>query len=541
MTVADAPFDLVEAKLAAPRTRPGSVPKTGVITRLRASQQPFATVIAPAGYGKTTLLARWAEMDPRPFAWVALDGQDDDGIVFLRYIAAAIHRVEPVAPAVFDALGGPGASIWSMAVPRVGSALATLQRPLVLVLDDLHAVRNRSCLDVLAALHEYVPPGSQIAVASREEPALPLARWRTRGWLHEVGVADLRLDEREAGVLLHGAGVELDPAGVADLTGRTEGWPAGLYLAALSLQAGSPGPARAEVFTGEDRFVSEYFRYELLSRLPEAEARFLLHTSVLDSMCGGLCDAVVQTTRSASTLASLEHSNGFVVPLDRRGEWYRYHHLFGQLLRNELERTDPAVAAVLYRRAMAWCMANDLAEAAVRYGHAADERYTVAGLIALQAEYAAWYDVLPDNLRDTATGNALQAIVDLAETFLAGGAGRRTDRLDPQIELAEGGDVADAPIDDEARPAAVSCQAGHDLTDEGHAQGATSVDHENTAPARPGQPPPHQDVVLATVDGADRPFESRSTSELPEHDRADRGSVAVFVEDVRCGGHGVGR
>jgi LuxR family maltose regulon positive regulatory protein len=305
MTVADAPFDLVEAKLAAPRTRPGGVPKTSVIARLRASRQPFATVIAPAGYGKTTLLARWAEMDPRPFAWVALDGQDDDGIVFLRYIAAAIHRVEPVAPAVLDALGGPGASIWSMAVPRVGSALATLQRPLMLVLDDLHAVGNPSCLDVLAALHEYVPPGSQIAVASREEPALPLARWRTRGWLHEVGVADLRLDEREAGVLLQGAGVELDPAGVADLTGRTEGWPAGLYLAALSLQAGSPGPARTEAFTGEDRFVSEYFRYELLSRLPEAEARFLLHTSVLDSMCGGMCDAVVQTTRSASTLAGL--------------------------------------------------------------------------------------------------------------------------------------------------------------------------------------------------------------------------------------------
>ena len=320
MTVADAPFDLAEAKLAAPRTRPGSVPKTGVIARLRASQQPFATVIAPAGYGKTTLLARWAEMDPRPFAWVALDGQDDDGIVFLRYIAAAIHRVEPVAPAVFDALGGPGASIWSMAVPRVGSALATLQRPLVLVLDDLHAVRNRSCLDVLAALHEYVPPGSQIAVASREEPALPLARWRTRGWLHEVGVADLRLDEREAGVLLQGAGVELDPAGVADLTGRTEGWPAGLYLAALSLQAGSPGPARAETFTGEDRFVSEYFRYELLSRLPEAEARFLLHTSVLDSMCGGLCDAVVQTTRSASTLAetrALQRFRGAAGPAGR--------------------------------------------------------------------------------------------------------------------------------------------------------------------------------------------------------------------------------
>jgi LuxR family maltose regulon positive regulatory protein len=391
MTVADAPFDLVETKLAAPRTRPGTVAKMDVIAGLRASRLPFATVIAPAGYGKTTLLARWAEMDPRPFAWVALDGQDDDGVPFLRYIAAAIHRVEPVAPAVFDALAGPGASIWSTGVPRVGSALATLKRPLVLVLDDLHTVGNQSCLDVLAALCEYVPPGSQIAVAGREEPALPLARWRTQGWLHEIGVADLRLNEQEADVLLKEAGAELDPAGVADLTGRTEGWPAGLYLAALALQAGAPGPAYAETFTGEDRLVSEYFRYELLSRLPETEARFLMHTSVLDRMCGGLCDAVVQTTRSASTLASLERSNGFVVPLDRRGEWYRYHHLFGELLRNELERSDAEGVAALNRRAMAWCMGNDLAEAAVVYGHSAGEKNTVAGLIDTLA-LAVYYD-----------------------------------------------------------------------------------------------------------------------------------------------------
>ena len=381
MTQAGTPFDLVETKLVPPRTRPGTVAKKDVIAGLRESRQPFATVIAPAGYGKTTLLARWAEMDPRPFAWVALDGQDNDGVPFLRYIAAAIHRVEPVAPAVFEALAGPGASIWSTGVPRVGSALATLQRPLVLVLDDLHAVGDPACLDVLAALCEYVPPGSQIAVASREEPALPLARWRTQGWLHEIGVANLRLDEQEAAMLLKDAGVDLDSAGVVDLTGRTEGWPAGLYLAALSLQAGAPGPARAEAFTGEDRFVSEYLHYELLSRLPEAEARFLTHTSVLDKMCGALCDAVLQTTQSASTLASLERSNCFVVPLDRRSDWYRYHHLFGQLLRNELERSDPKAVAALNRRAMAWCMANDLTESAVLYGHAAGEKDTVAGLI----------------------------------------------------------------------------------------------------------------------------------------------------------------
>jgi LuxR family transcriptional regulator, maltose regulon positive regulatory protein len=381
MAVAELPFDLMEAKLAAPSIRAGTVAKMDVFARLRSSRLPFATVIAPAGYGKTTLLAGWAETDPRPFAWVALDGLDDDDVLFLRYIAAAIHRVQPVAPEVFAALAGPRASIWPMGVPRVGGALAALERPLVLVLDDLHAVRNPSCLDVLAALCEFVPSGSQLMVASREEPALPLARWRARGWLHEIGVADLRLDDQEADGLLRGAGVELDATEVADLTEQTEGWPAGLYLAALSLQAGAPSPARAETFTGDDRLVAEYFRFELLSRLPEAEARFLMHTSVLDKMCGGLCDAVLETRQSAQTLQALERSNRFVVPLDRRGEWYRYHHLFGQLLRNELERTDPEAVAVLNRRAMAWCVANDLPEAAIRYGHAAGETAIVAGLV----------------------------------------------------------------------------------------------------------------------------------------------------------------
>ena len=182
MAVAEVPFDLVGVKLAGPSARPGTVAKADAIARLCASTLPFATVVAPAGYGKTTLLAKWAEADPRPFAWVALDGRDDDAVVFLRYIAAAIHGVEPIPAEVFEALSGPGGSTWSNRVPRVGSALAALERPLVLVLDDLHAVANPSCLDVLAALFEYVPAGSQIAVASREDPALPLARWRAHGW-----------------------------------------------------------------------------------------------------------------------------------------------------------------------------------------------------------------------------------------------------------------------------------------------------------------------------------------------------------------------
>jgi LuxR family maltose regulon positive regulatory protein len=239
MALAKVPFDLVDVKLAAPSARPGTVAKPEAIRRLCASTLPFATVVAPAGYGKTTLLAKWAEADPRPFAWVALDSRDDDALVFLRYIAAAIHGVEPLPAEVFEALSGPGGSTWINRVPRVGSALGALERPLVLVLDDLHAVANPSCLDVLAALFEYVPAGSQIAVASREDPALPLARWRAHGLMHEIGVGDLRLDEQEAKLLLEAARVELDAAALSELTERTEGWPAGLYLAALSMQARS--------------------------------------------------------------------------------------------------------------------------------------------------------------------------------------------------------------------------------------------------------------------------------------------------------------
>jgi LuxR family transcriptional regulator, maltose regulon positive regulatory protein len=380
MTVTELPFDLAEPKLAAPLTRPGTVAKADVVRRLCASSVPFATVVAPAGYGKTTLLARWAKDDPRPFAWVSLDGGDDDPVMFLRYIAAAIHRVEPVAPEVFDALSGPG-STWSKRVPRVGAALASVEHPLVLVLDDLHAVARSSCADVLADLCQYVPAGSQIAVASREEPPLPLANWRARGWVEEVRVPDLRLDEEEAALLLGAAGVELDPRELSDLTERTEGWPAGLYLAALSMQAGGASSGNVEGFSGDDRFVSEYFRLELLARLPKAEATFLTQTSVLDRMSGDLCDSVLQTSGSAQRLETLERTNRFLVPLDRRGQWYRYHHLFGELLRTELERGEPNVVSALNARAMDWCIANDLPEAAIIYGHAAGETRAVAGLL----------------------------------------------------------------------------------------------------------------------------------------------------------------
>ena len=230
-------------------------------------------------------------------------------------------------------------------------------------------------------MFEYFPAGLQIAIASRQEPALPLARWRAQGLVREIGHPISSWTIARPSCCWRRWSQAGGRRARRSSPQRTEGWPAGLYLAALSLQAGGPSPASATSFRGDDRFVAEYFRLELLSRLPTDEARFLKHSSVLDRMCGGLCDAVLKTTRSAQTLESLERTNCFVVPLDRRGEWYRYHHLFSELLRTELERSEPDVVAGLNRRAMDWCIANDLKEAAVFYGHAAGETDTLAGLV----------------------------------------------------------------------------------------------------------------------------------------------------------------
>ncbi len=373
-------FVVDDAKLAAPPVRSTSVKKSDTIAALCGSVSRVASIIAPAGYGKTTLLGRWAEDDTRPFAWVSIDEGDDDGLVLLRHVAMAIHRVVPIGPSAFAALTGPADSIWTR-LPRVGNALATLKRPIVVVLDDIHSISNPTSLNVIAALVDYVPPGSQLVLASRDQVDLPLARWRARGMLTEIGRADLRLDDQEADVLLKGAGVELEASEVTDLTNETEGWPAGLYLAALSIRSGAPSLAHNRGFSGDHRYVSEYFRLEVLSRLPGDEARFAMRTSVLDTMTGPMCDAILQTRGSAHMLETMERSNLFVVPLDQRGERYRYHHLFRQLLRIELERTEPDIVDELNRRAMEWSVANGQLEAAIRFGQAAAARQEVACIV----------------------------------------------------------------------------------------------------------------------------------------------------------------
>jgi LuxR family transcriptional regulator, maltose regulon positive regulatory protein len=376
---AELPFPVLESKLAPAPGRPGLVPRGNLLDQLEASAaRPVVAVCAPAGYGKTVLAAAWAKRDSRPFVWLSIDRQDNDPAVLLTYLAVGLDRVEPIDPAVFAALASRGASITQTVVPRLGTALSSKALPVVVVLDDVHLLHDQEGLHALSVLVDHLPQGSQLAVISRDEPPLPLARWRAEGRLAELGPGELAMDPLEAGRLLAAARVELPDGEVAELTRRTEGWPVALYLAALSIKAQAPRNGDGVGLCGRDRFLADYLQSVLLSRLSPTEVQFLTRTAVLDRLSGPLCDAVLDTSGSAAVLASLERSNLLVVPLDRQREWYRYHHLFQELLREELERSEPELVRELTLRAAHWCQRHGLAEAAIDYAIDAGDADLVA-------------------------------------------------------------------------------------------------------------------------------------------------------------------
>ena len=381
------PFELLESKLRAPRRRRGAVQRRALIGELEEASGavPVVFLSAGPGWGKTTLLAQWSSQSPRPFAWVSVDENDNDPIVLLTYVAAALDRVTPLDASVFDALASPGTSVEGTVIPRLGAALAMVDEPVVLVLDDVHFIDNPPCLDAIVALIGHVPEGSQLALSARGQAAFPLGALRARGLAFEIGPGELRLDAAEARKLLRGAGLDLAHAEVAELTEHTEGWTAGLYLAAMSATASGAGVRDATAFRGDDQFLADYLRSELLTRLPRDQFRFLTRTAVLERMTGPLCDAVLDSSHSAATLAALERSNLFVVALDRNDQWYRYHHLFQELLRSELERGDPELVPQLLDRASHWCEANGQPEPAIRYAQAAGDVQRVARLVARSA------------------------------------------------------------------------------------------------------------------------------------------------------------
>ena len=375
-------FDLVASKLHRPLIRPGTVRRSSLVERLaRGGPRPVVSVVAPAGYGKTTLLSQWAGRDGLAAAWVSVDEGDNDPKVLLRYVAQALDAVEPIDERVFDALASPVSSVPGSVVPRLGSAFSSMTSPVVLVLDDVHVLRNVECRAALSVLADHVPGGSRLVFAGRAQPPLRVARLRAEGKILEIGPDDLSLTCDEASSLLRNMDLALAEDDVAELHERTEGWPAGLYLAALYLREGGPLATAAVSFGGSDRLVSAYLESEFLSRISRQQRVFLTRTAVLERMCGPLCDAVLDIGGSAAILADLAGANVLLVPLDRRGEWYRYHHLFRDMLLAELGRLEPELIPVLRRRAAGWCLRNDLPEEALEYSIAAGDVDSVAGLV----------------------------------------------------------------------------------------------------------------------------------------------------------------
>jgi LuxR family maltose regulon positive regulatory protein len=375
-------FDLLASKLRRPVVRPGTVRRSPLIERLaRGDRCPIVSVVAPPGYGKTTLLSQWAERNGQAFAWVSVDEGDNDPKVLLTYVAEALDAVEPIDGRVFDALASPASSVPGSVVPRLGSAFWSMTSPVTLVLDDVHALHNSECRAALSVLADHVPAGSRLALAGRAEPPLRVARLRAEGRILEIGPGDLSLTCEEAASLLRDAEVALAEDEVAGLHRRTEGWPAGLYLAALYLREGGPLASAAVSFGGDDRLVSEYMESEFLARISRTQRAFLTRTAVLERMSGPLCEAILDLPGARAALADLARSNLLLVPLDRREEWYRYHHLFRDMLLAELERREPELIPVLRRRAADWCARNGRPEEALEYSMAAGDADTAAGLV----------------------------------------------------------------------------------------------------------------------------------------------------------------
>ena len=378
---------LLATKLHMPGPRPGFVPRQRLVEALdEGLARGRVLVCAPAGFGKTALLADWARSAGRPVAWLGLDGGDSDPARFWRYAVAALDRARPGLAGRVGPF--PSGSVEGLVTALINE-LAADPGPdeVLLVLDDYHLVDSGPVHESAAFLLENLPPGLRVVVSGRSDPPLPLARLRARGQLAELRAADLRFTGEEAAALLREAiGADLPGPTVAALTARTEGWAAGLQLAGLSLRGHADAAGFAAAFGGSHRFVLDYLADEVLEQQDEQVCAFLLETSVLDRLTGELCDAVTGRPGSQAILEQVERAGLFVVPLDEVRGWWRYHHLFADLLRARLQAEQPGRVPALHRAAAAWCEEHDLADDAVRHALAAGDAAWAARLMERHVE-----------------------------------------------------------------------------------------------------------------------------------------------------------
>jgi LuxR family maltose regulon positive regulatory protein len=371
-------------KLFLPSPRPTVVPRPRLIERLNEGLHRNLTLIsAPAGFGKTTLVSAWVAGCGRSTAWLSLDDGDNDPARFLAYLVAAVRTIAA------DPGAGVPAELQSAQPPPTEAILTallneitTLPGGFVLVLDDYHLIDAKPVDDALTFLLEHLPPRMHLVIATRADPQLPLARLRARGQLTELRAADLRFTASEAAEFLNPVmGLHLSAADIAALEDRTEGWIAGLQLAALSLRGRQDAPEFIRAFAGDHRYIVDYLVEEVLRRQPRPVRDFLLQTAILDRLHGPLCDAVTGQEGGNARLEALERGNFFVVPLDDRRHWYRYHHLFADVLSAHLRAEHPDQPAPLHRRASEWYEQNGLHADAIRHALAAEDFERAAALI----------------------------------------------------------------------------------------------------------------------------------------------------------------
>jgi LuxR family transcriptional regulator, maltose regulon positive regulatory protein len=375
------PFAAVEAKIQRPVDRDGLITRTRLLDALAATPERISLILvtAPAGYGKTTALSQWAAQDPREFAWVTVDEADADPVRLAGHVALALHRIQPLDPAVFRALAAGEGSRHLTALGHLLTSLRNWNRRGVLVLDDVHELRNVAAINFIRALAAGLPAGFQLAVGSRL--MLGFGRLRSEDRSVELGVEYLAFTTVEARAVLASAGVDTSDDTVDTLVRRTEGWPAGVYLAARAIGTASDPAVAARRLTGDDPYILDYFRDELLDRESPETVRFLMRTAALDQMSGALCDHVLGRSGSAHRLAEAARRNLFVVPLDRRGEWYRYHSLVAEMLLSELRRREPGEESRVHRRAAGWYEEHGQPEKAIGHRLAGGDTLAAARLI----------------------------------------------------------------------------------------------------------------------------------------------------------------
>ena len=377
---------ILATKLYIPSARSHVVPRPDLIARLNNGLQRKLTLIsAPAGFGKSTLVSQWIATLNRPVAWLSLDETDQDPTRFLAYTIAALDTILPNTGANAVAmLHAPQPAPIKAILTTLLNELAANPTQFALVLDDYHLIDNNIVDDALNFLVEHMPPHMHLIISTREDPQLSLARLRVRAQLSELRVADLRFSATEAaGFLNETMGLSLSPENINALEARTEGWIAGLQLAGISMQRHTDIPAFIKAFTGSHHFILDYLVEEVLQHQPPHVRQFLLQTAILNRLNSPLCDAVRGQTDSHKLLTTLERGNLFLVPLDDDRIWYRYHHLFAEVLQAHLQAEQPDTVALLHQRASDWFAGNAQPAAAIRHAHAAKDLERVANIAEL--------------------------------------------------------------------------------------------------------------------------------------------------------------